>query len=248
MLDGQRLLEENNITEAFVRLDDGFDMDRSILDQQVLLFLPYLYHLLLPSRGTYPPEIVVRLLRFISQMASICSPQQHPIQQLLKLLGRMSSEDRGESSRRVLQSVLDRVVIEFNDIPELLEKDLNVLCPRARIASATEQGLDNYELISIAARELARDGDELCKWGTEYSQPTIAEDEPPSYFRFPCFTSTQGSSRSPSADGELTLSCKSLALRLDMEKSQKSASTTGPSHLHQHAVPRQPKSRSSKWM
>jgi hypothetical protein len=207
MFDGQRLLEENNITEAFVRLDDGFDMIRSLLYQQVLLFLPYLYHLLLPGRATYAPEIVTGLLSFTSQMASICSPQLHPIRQSLTLLGRMLPEDRGESSRLLFQNVLDRVEIEFDDIPEPLEMDLNLLCSRLWTASPAGQDVDNYKLTSIAVRSLARDADKLWGLGTEPSQTAIAEDE-------------------------LTLRCKSMARRLNMERFQNSASTAKISHLY----------------
>ncbi|KAH8765188.1 hypothetical protein BGZ57DRAFT_930732 [Hyaloscypha finlandica] len=180
MFDGQLLLEENKVAEAFVYLNQGFDLVKSLLEQQSLLFLPYLFHLLLPDRGMCRTEIVLRLLGFTHQMSSVYWPQLHPIQQSLKLLGCMSPAERGESSRRVFQSVLDRVKIEFDDIPGPLEMDLNALCHRARITSGAKQSLDNNSLMEVL-------------------RPDISEDD------------------------NLTLHCKTLALRLDAEKYKESA-------------------------
>jgi hypothetical protein len=180
MFDGQLLLEENKVPEAFVYLNQGFDLVQSLLEQQSLLFLPYLFHLLLPDRGMCRTEIVLRLLGFTHQMSSVYWPQLHPIQQSLKLLGCMSLEERGESSRRVFQSVLDRVRIEFDDIPGPLEMDLNALCRRARITSGAEQSLDNNRPMEVLRSDM-------------------------------------------SEDDNLTLHCKTLALRLDAEKSKESA-------------------------
>ena len=116
MFDGELLLEENKVPEAFVYSNQRFDLVQSLLEQS-LFFLPYLFHLLLQDRGMCRTEIVLRLLGFTHKMSSVYWPQLHPIQQSLKLLGCMSHEARGESSRRVFQSVLDRVRIEFDDIP-----------------------------------------------------------------------------------------------------------------------------------
>lgn len=157
MFDGQLLLEENKVAEAFVYLNQGFDLVKSLLEQQSLLFLPYLFHLLLPDRGMCRTEIVLRLLGFTHQMSSVYWPQLHPIQQSLKLLGCMSPAERGESSRRVFQSVLDRVKIEFDDIPGPLEMDLNALCHRARITSGAKQSLDNNSLMEVLRPDISED-------------------------------------------------------------------------------------------
>jgi hypothetical protein len=69
----------------------------------------------------------------------------------------MSPAERGESSRRVFQSVLDRVRIEFDDIPGPLEMDLNALCRRARITSGAKQSLDNNSLMEVLRPDMSED-------------------------------------------------------------------------------------------
>jgi hypothetical protein len=162
MFDGQLLLEESNVTEAFIHFGYAFDLVRSLLDHQVLLFLPYLYHLLLPDWRIQRQEVISQLLDFIARMPTMCYPQLRPVQQSLWLLSRISVEDRGETSYRAFQSVLDRLRIQFEcDLIDISETDPNILCFRVRSDFAGDQNVDNYKLTSMAVRGLARDADEL---------------------------------------------------------------------------------------
>jgi hypothetical protein len=164
--DGQIFLEESNVEEAFIHFRYAFDLVRSLLNKQVLLFLPYIYRLLLPTRRIRRQEVISQLLHFIVEMIAIRYPQLHPIGQSLSLLGGMPLEHRGESTKRVYQCVLDRLKIQFEfDLPDVFEVDPNMLCSRARANLETDHNVDNYKLTSIAVWGLARDAEDVHDWG-----------------------------------------------------------------------------------
>jgi hypothetical protein len=141
MMDGQSLLDRSKVTEAFRRFNHAFDLVQDLLKQQILLFLPYLYHMMSPGSRVRRQEVLSQLLDFVSQMAQRCYPQLHPIQHSLTLLHRMSVEDRGESSARVFQSILNRLRLEFEaDVPDEFELRLDAICP-ARANSILKQSL-----------------------------------------------------------------------------------------------------------
>ena len=121
MFDGQLLLERSRVTEAFEHFGRAFDLIQNLLEQQVFLFLPYLYYMLLPDRQSPGQEVVSQLLNFICQMIRKRYPQLRPIEHSLALLHYMSLEDRGESSKRLFQAILNRFQFEFEvDVPDLL--------------------------------------------------------------------------------------------------------------------------------
>jgi hypothetical protein len=162
VFDGQSLLEENNVNEAFEHFERAFDLVRTLLSNQVLLFLPYLYHLLLPDRRIRRQEVISQLLYFIFRMTTTtCCPRLRPIQHSLSLLGCMSLEDRGESSKRVYQCLLDRVRIHFDSDVQTngFDMDPNVLCFHARAEPVGRETVDNYKLTSIAVMGLVNDAD-----------------------------------------------------------------------------------------
>lgn len=160
MFNGQSLLGNSQVTEAFQQFDRAFDLIHHLLSQQTFLFLPYMYHML-SSWHVHGQEVVSQLLDFVSQLALKYYPQLNPIPQSLMLLHHMSFKDRGESSKRVFQSILDRLRVKFEgDIPDDFELLSDVIC-QTRANVAIEQSLNNYKLTSIAVRKLAKDADLL---------------------------------------------------------------------------------------
>jgi hypothetical protein len=163
MFDGQSLLERSgsSVTEAFEHFKRAFDLIHHILRQQTFLFLPYLYHMMLPTRQIRRQEVFSKLLGFVFRMAQQCYPQLHPILRSLGLLRRMSIEDRGESSKRAFQSILNYLRVEFQaDISDDFELLSSEIC-QARADSTLEQRHGNYKLTSVVVRKLAEDAELL---------------------------------------------------------------------------------------
>ncbi|KAF2177097.1 hypothetical protein K469DRAFT_721042 [Zopfia rhizophila CBS 207.26] len=154
MFDGQTLLERENIVEAFQHFDLAFDLIRSLFNRENLFFLPYLYHMMLPSRRIQRQEVFSHLLGFLYQMGQACFPQQHPIQQSITVLHHMSIQDRATSSGRSLQSIVDRLRVEFEtDIPDEFELGSDAICALRRqlhTESPIQPVQDAYKLTSIA--------------------------------------------------------------------------------------------------
>jgi hypothetical protein len=120
-----------------------------------------MYHMMLSSWHIHGQEVVSQLLDFVSQLARKCYPQLNPIPQSLMLLHHMSFKDRGESSKRLFQSILDRLRVKFEgDIPDDFELLSDVIC-QTRANVAIEQSFGNYKLTSIAVWKLAKDADLL---------------------------------------------------------------------------------------
>ena len=122
MLDGYVLLERGDFARAFQHFDPAFDLTRELLKHGVFLFLPYLYHIMLPSRRIQRQEVFSQLLAFAYQMGQTCFPTQHPIQRSITLLQRMSAKERGAALECSLRSIVDRLRMEFGDF---MPKDLN---------------------------------------------------------------------------------------------------------------------------
>jgi len=161
MFEGQTLLGCSHVSEAFQQFDRAFDLVHHLLKRQTFLFLPYLYHLMLPSCHLQGHEVVSRLLIFVSELAQQCNHQCNPISSSLTLLLQMSLEDRGESAKRVFRSILDHLRVEFErDIPQESELRSNMVC-QSRANSTIEQNLGNYKMTSIAVWKLAKDADIL---------------------------------------------------------------------------------------
>lgn len=161
MLDGQLSLERACVKEAFASFDCAFDQMHHLLKQEVFLFLPYLYHMMLPHRDTHQQEVVSLLLGFVSQMGQ-SFPKLGPIQDSLALLRHMSVKDRTDSSKRVFRSILDHLRVEFeDDAPDELELSLSDICSQTRATLPIEQRLDNYKQTTIAIWKLAKDAEVL---------------------------------------------------------------------------------------
>lgn len=145
---------------AFVYFGRAFNSVRELLDRQVLLFLPYLYHMLLPDQIIRRQEVFSQLLDFIAQMVMTSYPNLRPIQQSLFLLRRMSIEDRGQSSERVFQSIVDRVLVYFeSDMLHNPEPDANQIYLRGREEVLAKQNIDNYRFTPIVLRVFASGAD-----------------------------------------------------------------------------------------
>ena len=106
MWDGQILLEQECIAEAFGQFDSTCGQIRMILKPQPFLFLPYLYHMNMRLSGVAIRTIEVQscLLRFISSMAESNSPRPCPLKRSLSLLRDLPVDERCESSRRALKA------------------------------------------------------------------------------------------------------------------------------------------------
>jgi hypothetical protein len=161
VFDGQSLLERDCVAEAFEYFNSAFDLIDTLLKQQAFLFLPYLYHMMLPDRMISRQEVLSELLRFVSQMARTRNSQLAPIQHSVEILQKMSINDRDQTSQRVFRSLLDYIRIPFElESTEMLKWQVD-LCSLARQNTDLEQNLDNYKLISIAVLRLADDADLL---------------------------------------------------------------------------------------
>jgi hypothetical protein len=112
MLDGHDLLIAGNGTLAFKTFDCAFSLVRDILKKHILLFLPYVYHMMALFGGLREQRVTSRLLEFIGQMTEIYYSHSHPIKQVVTTLGRMSPGYRAFSAYRVLQSTLEQMKIK----------------------------------------------------------------------------------------------------------------------------------------
>ena len=184
MFDGQSLLERSRMTEAFEHFSRAFDLIHHLFSQQIFLFLPYLYHMMLPTRQIRRQEVFSQLLDFIPQMAEKCCPQLNPIQRSLTLLRHMSVEDRGESSKRVFQSILNRLRVGFEaDIPDEFQLLSSVIC-QERANLTLERNLGSYKLTSVVVWELAKDAELLEYTPSEQKYGRYADLKPENILRF----------------------------------------------------------------
>jgi hypothetical protein len=74
MTDGQAFLDAANGTRAFEMFNCAFDLIRNILGNRILLFLPYIYHMMIIF-GDRNQELISCLLGFIAQMTETCCCQ-----------------------------------------------------------------------------------------------------------------------------------------------------------------------------
>jgi hypothetical protein len=174
MAEGHWLLDDGQLSMAFERFDCAFDLIKAILDRGTLLFLPYLYHLLLPGRGIQHQDVLLKALEFISQMIHTRFPHLRPVESSLALLWKMSAEDRGQYSIRVLQFLLDRLKGVFNDQPDKsqLWEAAKVLCSSAQLNPCEEPtGSNDYAKTSLAVWKLSRDAELSQSYTPFHRQP-----------------------------------------------------------------------------
>lgn len=152
---GQALLEAGNGTLAFQKFDCAFNFVRDILKQNVLLFLPYIYHMMAQFGDLRHQEVICRLLDFVGQMIETCCSQSHPIKRAVSALNRMSPAYRAFSAARALQSSLDHMT---NKIDSACQDS-----PQWRtIFPSTHHGVlhglgGSYQKTAIALRNLISD-------------------------------------------------------------------------------------------
>jgi hypothetical protein len=175
MAEGHWLLDDGQLSIAFERFDCAFDLIKAILDQGTLLFLPYLYHLLLPGRGIQHQDVLLKALEFISQMIHTRFPHLRPVESSLALLWKMSAEDRGQYSIRVFQFLLDRLKgVFYNDQPDesQLREAAKVLCSSAQLNPCEEPtGSNDYAKTSLAVWKLSRDAELSQSYTPFHRQP-----------------------------------------------------------------------------
>jgi hypothetical protein len=70
MTDGQAFLDAANGTRAFEMFNCAFDLIRDILRNRILLFLPYIYHLMIMFGGRNQ-ELISRLLGFVARSTQV---------------------------------------------------------------------------------------------------------------------------------------------------------------------------------
>ena len=161
MLDGQTLLEREDIAEAFQHFHLAFDMIRDLLNRENLLFLPYLYHMILPSRQVQMQEVFSRLLGFAYQMGQTRFSPQHPLQRSVTILHHMSIEDRGASSECSLRSIVNRLRVELKAYGSLgLHLGQDDICSLGRqlhTESPVQPAQDAHKLTSIAVRKFVNE-------------------------------------------------------------------------------------------
>jgi len=152
MYDGQAFLEAGNGTLAFQQFDCAFNFVRDILKQRVLLFLPYVYHMMVQFGDLHNQEVIARLLDFIGRMAETCWSERHPIKCAAFALARMSPRYRALSAARTLQSSLDHLANKIE--PVCLDSPLwRTHCP----SCVSEGHRDRYQKTAIALRNLISD-------------------------------------------------------------------------------------------
>jgi serine/threonine protein kinase len=116
MFEGQSHLEREHWLTAFTFFDRAFGLVHDILTRQILLFLPYLYHLIINFQDVRNPEVICRLLDFFSRMSGIALHQNHPIKQTVAMLGKLSTQTRVSSARCVFESTLTHLQTEFEPV------------------------------------------------------------------------------------------------------------------------------------
>lgn len=163
--DGHALLNAGLVIDAFRYLNNAFDFIKDILDEETLLFLPYLYHLLLSDNSTQHQDVLQTMLKFISDMIETRFRRPHPIQRSLLLLQKIPAEQRKYQSRRAFQSLVEQLKGVFQDEKpdeSQLHKAATVLCSPARMSLTREiQSLNGFQKTSLAVWKLSEDAELL---------------------------------------------------------------------------------------
>ncbi|KAH8598538.1 hypothetical protein B0O99DRAFT_591798 [Bisporella sp. PMI_857] len=163
--EGHNLVNAGKVTVAFEHFSRGFDLVKDILKKGTLLFLPYLYHLLLPLQGVQRQDVLLKMLEFVSQMIGTRFPHLRPVQQSLTLLHGMSVEQRSNCSNQMFQCLLNRLQAVFlDDVPNesQLREATKVLCPSGPLNSFLKpRDSDDYKKTSLAVWLLYRDSKAL---------------------------------------------------------------------------------------
>jgi hypothetical protein len=161
--DGHNLVNAGQVNVAFEHFDRAFGLIKGLLEKGTLLFLPYLYHILLPWQQIQQQDVLLNMLEFISQMIRTRFPHLRPVQQSLALLHGMSVEQRYNCSTRVFQSLLNRLQGVFlDDVPDesQLGEASKVLCPSGPLNSCLgPPSPDNYRKMALAVWQLYRDAE-----------------------------------------------------------------------------------------
>ena len=148
-----------------LNIDNAFNLIHGILEKETLLFLPYLYHILLPWQRIQQQDVLLKLLDFTSEMIRTRFPHLRPVQHSLTLLHGMSVDERSNCSTRVFQCLLNRLQIVFlDDMPDesQLREAAKMLCPSGPLNSCqSPSNPDNYRQTSLAVRLLYQDADRL---------------------------------------------------------------------------------------
>jgi hypothetical protein len=157
MTDGQAFLDAGNGTLAFETFNCAFELIRDILRGRILLFLPYIYHMMMIFGGLRNQEVISHLLGFIGQMTEECCCQSHPIKHAVSTLGRMLPKYRAFSAHRVLQSALDRMSTKIEPM-SLDSSHWHSICPRSP-HEPSEELISTYQKTAIALQNLIMDVD-----------------------------------------------------------------------------------------
>jgi hypothetical protein len=163
--DGHNLVNAGQVNVAFEHFDRAFGLIKGLLEKETLLFLPYVYHILLPWQRIQHQDVLLRMLEFISQMIRTRFPHLRPVQQSLTLLHGMSVEQRYNCSTRMFQSLLNGLQGVFlDDVPDesQLREAAKVLCPCGPLNSCLKPpSPDNYRKTALAVWQLYRDAEKL---------------------------------------------------------------------------------------
>jgi hypothetical protein len=124
MFDGQSDLEAGQTVLAFAIFDKAFNAVNDILKSQALLFLPYLYHLMLPLEivtdlpfgSTSNQAIINHLLFHVGKMSGIYLPGRNPINQVMSIFLQMSAQDRSSFAKHTIRPLLDRVCMMIESV------------------------------------------------------------------------------------------------------------------------------------
>jgi hypothetical protein len=157
MTGGQASLDAGNVILAFKKFNCAFDLVHDILRNRILLFLPYIYHMMMIFGGLRNQDMISRLLGFIGQMTEECYCRSHPIKHAVSTLGRMSPKSRAFSAHRVLQSVLDRMSTKIEPM-SLDSSHWHSICPGASYESS-EELIGTHQKTAIALRNFITDVD-----------------------------------------------------------------------------------------
>jgi hypothetical protein len=155
MTGGQAFLDTGNVALAFEKFHCAFDLIHDILRNRILLFLPYIYHMMIIFGGLRNQEVISQLLGFIGQMTEEFYCQSHPIKHAVFTLGRMSPKSRAFSAHRVLQSALDRMSTKVEPM-SLDSSHWHSICPGAP-AESSEELIGTSQKTAIALQNLIMD-------------------------------------------------------------------------------------------
>jgi hypothetical protein len=168
--DGHNLVNAGQVNVAFEHFDRAFGLIKGLLERGTLLFLPYLYHILLPWQQIQQQDVLLKMLEYISQMIRTRFPHLRPVQQSLALLHGMAVEQRYNCSTRVFQSLLNRLQGVFlDDVPDesQLREASKVLCPSGpQNACLHLSAPDHYRKTVLAVWQLYGDAEKLYNRGT----------------------------------------------------------------------------------